>query len=114
MSWLGMDEPDSGKMMLTLVALVTLLTMAISVALMLRNRPPRKDRAAILYDQFVRKSGLMPATGETPWVFATRAQRESPLPPLAVRSITDTYLDVRYGPPNPALLERLESDIAAL
>jgi transglutaminase-like putative cysteine protease len=114
MSWLGMDEPDSGKMMLTLVALVTLLTMAISVALMLRNRPPRKDRAAILYDQFVRKSGLMPATGETPWVFATRAKRESPLPPLAVRSITDTYLDVRYGPPNPALLERLESDIAAL
>jgi hypothetical protein len=62
----------------------------------------------------VRKSGLKPATGETPRVFAHRAQRESPLPASAVRKITDTYLDVRYGPPDPALLRRLESDIAAL
>jgi transglutaminase-like putative cysteine protease len=114
MNWLGMDDPDWPKMLLTLVAIVTALTMIISIVLMLRYRPPRKDHAARLYAEFVRKSGLTPATGETPQLFATRVQRDSPLPATAVRSITDTYLDVRYGPPNAALLERLESDIAAL
>jgi transglutaminase-like putative cysteine protease len=114
MNWLGMDDPDWRQMILTLVALVTGLTMLISLALMLRYRPPPRDRAAILYEKFVRKSGLTPATGETPRVFAHRAQRDSALPATAVRSITDTYLDVRYGPPDAALLRRLESDIAAL
>ena len=114
MNWLGMDDPDWRQMILTLGALVTGLTMLISLALMLRYRPPSRDKAAILYDRFVRKSGLKPATGETPRGFAVRAQRDSPLPADSVRSITDTYLDVRYGPPDPALLRRLEVDIAAL
>ena len=114
MNWLGMDDPDWRQMMLTLVAIVTGLTMLISLALMLRYRPPPRDRAAILYDRFVRKSGLAPATGETPRVFAHRVRRDSALPATAVDSITDTYLDVRYGPPDPALLQRLETDIAAL
>ena len=114
MDWLGMDDPDWRQMMLTLVAIVTGLTMLISFALMLRYRPPRRDRAAVLYGRFVRKSGLQPATGETPRVFALRVQRETPLPAEAVHSITDTYLDVRYGPPDPAMLRRLESEVAAL
>jgi transglutaminase-like putative cysteine protease len=114
MDWLGMDDPDWRKMLLTLVAIVTGLTMLISLVLMLRYRPPPKDRAAILYGKFVRKSGLQPATGETPRVFAARVQRDSLLHPESVRSITETYLDLRYGPPDPALLQRLESDVAAL
>src|SRR5210317_2243670 len=40
MDWLGMDDPDWRQMILTLVALVTGLTMLISLALMLRYRPP--------------------------------------------------------------------------
>lgn len=114
MDWLGMEDPDWQKMLLTLVALVTGITMLISLALMLRYRPPRKDRAAILYDRFVRKSGLAPAVGETPWSFARRVHRDGNLPPDSVCDITDTYLDVRYGPPDPELLERLRSAIAAL
>jgi transglutaminase-like putative cysteine protease len=114
MNWLGMDDPDWRQMLLTLVALVTGITMLISFLLILRYRPPPKDRAAILYGEFVRKSGLQPQTGESPRVFAVRVQRDTPLPHESVRQITDTYLDVRYGPPNPALLTRLESDIAAL
>jgi transglutaminase-like putative cysteine protease len=114
MNWLGMDDPDWQQMMLTLIAIVTGLTMLISLALILRYRPPPKDRAAILYDRFVRKSGLTPATGETPRVFADRAMRDSTLPTAAVNSITTMYLDVRYGPADPALLQRLEADIAAL
>ena len=114
MDWLGMDDPDWRQMLLTLVALVTGITMLISLALMLRYRPPRRDRAAILYDRYVRKSGLQPATGETPRLFANRVQRAGTLPAGSVRNITDTYLDLRYGPPEPGLLQRLESEIAAL
>ena len=114
MNGLGMDDPDWQQMMLTLIAIVTGLTMLISLALILRYRPPPKDRAGILYDRFVRKSGLTPATGETPRVFADRARRDSTLPTAAVNSITTMYLDVRYGPADPALLQRLETDIAAL
>ena len=114
MNWLGMDDPDWRQMMLTLIAIVTALTILISLALILRYRPPRRDRAAILYDRFVRKSGLTPATGETPRVFAGRIRRDGSLPAAAVISITTTYPDVRYGPPDAALLQRLESDIAAL
>ena len=114
MDWLGMDDPDWRQMMLTLVAIVTGLTMLISLALMLRYRPPPRDRAAVLYEKFVRKSGLKPATGETPRAFAGRIQRDSRLPADSVRNITDTYLDVRYGPPDPALMHRLEADISAL
>jgi transglutaminase-like putative cysteine protease len=114
MGWLGMDDPDWRKMLLTLVAIVTGLTMLISLALMLRYRPPSKDRAAVLYGKFVHKSGLRPATGETPRVFAARVERDSPLPPASVQRITETYLDLRYGPPDPAMLRRLEADVASL
>ena len=114
MNWLGMDDPDWRQMLLTLVALVTGITMLISFLLILRYRPPPKDRAAILYGEFVRKSGLQPQTGESPRVFAVRVQRDGALPAAVVQSITDTYLDVRYGPPDPALLQRLESNVAAL
>ena len=114
MAWLGMDDPDWRRMLLTLVAVVTGLTMLISALLMLRYRPPPRDRAAVLYDRFVRKSGLTPATGETPQVFARRVQGATPLPADTVRNITNAYLDARYGPPDPSLLRRLESHVAAL
>jgi len=114
MDWLGMDDPDWRQMMLTLVALVTGITMAISLVLMLRYRPPPKDKAAVLYGKFVRKSGLVPATGETPQLFAQRAQRDSPLPAESVRRITETYLDARYGPDGAARLAELEATVASL
>jgi hypothetical protein len=86
----------------------------ISILLMLRYRPPPPDRAARLYARFVAQCGLEPRTGETPTLFADRAMKDSFLPADAVRSITDTYLDARYGPPDPALLSRLESQISGI
>jgi hypothetical protein len=114
MQWLGMNNPDWSKMMFTLIGVVIGLTLLISLLLMLRYRPPPRDRAAMLYERFVKRSGLTPATGETPRVFAARARQESSLPAETVHSITETYLDLRYGPPTPELMKQLETEVAAL
>ena len=114
MEWLGMNNPDWRKMMFTLIGVVIGLTLLISMLLMLRYRPPPRDKAARLYERFVKRSGLTPATGETPRLFALRARRDSSLPADSVRAITETYLDVRYGPPDPGMMKKLESEIAAL
>jgi len=114
MEWLGMDNPDWRKMMLSLITIVIGLIVIISALLMLRYRPPPPDRVAILYRRFVDKTGLTPSIGETPRLFSLRVQHDSTLPAEAVRSITNTYLDARYGPPGPGLLSKLESEIASL
>ena len=114
MEWLGMNNPDWRKMMFTLIGVVIGLTLLISLLLMLRYRPPPRDKAARLYERFVKRSGLTLATGETPRLFAARARRESPLPAASVQTITETYLDVRYGPPDPSLMKKLETEIATL
>ena len=114
MEWLGMDDPDWRKMMLTMIAVVIGLVLLISLALSLRYRPPKRDRAAILYTRFVRKTGIEPATGETPALFAVRVDGESAIPTETVNSITSTYLDARYGPLNPQALQRLESEVRKL
>ena len=114
MTWLGMDDPDWRKMMLTLVGAVVSLIVLISFLLMLRYRPPGRDRAAILYDRFVRKVLLTPTIGETPAAFAGRAAGKSPLPDTTIDTITAYYLDARYGPLDPAALLRLEREVTSL
>jgi len=114
MEWLGMDDPDWRKMMLTLVALVIGMVLLISFILALRYRPPKRDHAAILYRKFVTRSGVEPHLGETPASFAVRIRPESPLPPESVDEITSTYLEARYGPTNVAALQKLQNAIAAL
>jgi hypothetical protein len=114
MEWLGMDDPDWRKMMLTLVAIVVGMVLLISLLLSLRYKPPGKDRAAILYERFVKKAGVEPLTGETPAVFAVRVEDESTIPAATINAITSTYLDARYGPANTATLRRLESAISTL
>jgi hypothetical protein len=114
MKWLGMDDPDWRKMMLTLVATVAVLTGIISVLLMWRYRPPPKDRAAVLYHRFVNKTGVLPTTGETPIAFARRAGSRSALPVDTIEFVTTSYLDARYGPGDADAMRRLESAVAAL
>src|SRR5210317_2282600 len=58
MKWLGMNKPSWRKMLLTLVGLVIGLIMLISLVMVLRYLPPPKDKAAILYQRFVKKSGI--------------------------------------------------------
>jgi len=114
MEWLGMDDPDWRKMMLTLVGLVIGLILLISIILSLRYRPPPRDRAAILYGRFVKKTGIEPHTGETPALFASRLHGESDISPDTVEIITMSYLDARYGPSYPAKMQRLETAVRQL
>jgi transglutaminase-like putative cysteine protease len=114
MRWLGMDDPDWRKMMLTLVGVVAGLITVISLLLMLRYKPPGRDRAAVLYARFVRKTGVVPRVGESPVTFADRATTESSLPGDVIAKVTSTYLTARYGPPDKAALRRLEAAVASV
>ena len=111
MEWLGMDDPDWRQMMLTLVAVVVVLIAIISVLLMLRYRPPRKDAAAILYQKFTDKAGVMPSRGETPLSYAVRLAREQAGMAGDADSITAQYLDARYGPPDLVAIENLQASV---
>ncbi len=114
MRWLGMHEPTWRKMTLTLIALVVGLVMLISLLLMIRYAPPKKDEAALLYQRFVRKTGVEPRTGETARVFALRVRDNVKMPAETVDDVTAAYLDARYGAADDAATERLRSAVAAI
>jgi transglutaminase-like putative cysteine protease len=114
MEWLGMHDPDWRKMMLTMVGLVILLVAVISMLLALRYRLPVKDPAAILYQRFIKKTGLEPETGETAERFARRAVRANTLSPDAIHSVTEAYHESRYGPADESAIVRLKNAISAI
>ncbi len=114
MEWLGMEKPGWRKMLLTLVALVIAMIIAISGMLMLRYRPPRKDDASRLYEKFVRKTGLERQTGETPQEFAERALSAKTLPADTILQVTAIYLNARYGPDAENALPQLKSAVLAI
>jgi hypothetical protein len=114
MEWLGMDDPNWRKMLLTLVGGVVGLILAISGLMMLRYRSPAKDRAFVLYGRFIKKTGLQRRTGETAQQFAQRATSEGAVADDTATSVTGAYLNARYGPPDEQALMRLRSAIAAI
>ncbi len=97
MKWLGMEDPDWSKMMLTLIGIVMALTLAISLLLFRRYRPPLADPPARLYRRFVRKAGLPTQRGETPLEYAKRLKHAHATHAAAVDAITAHYLYVRYA-----------------
>jgi hypothetical protein len=114
MRWLGMDNPDWRKMMLTMLGLVIGMVILISLLLALRYRAPRPDRAAILYKKFVRKTGITITVGESPASFAARARSESALDDDAIDTVTAEYLAARYGVPDAQSLQRLQHRVSQL
>ena len=112
LEWLGMDEPDWRKMMLTLTFLLAALVGLISLALMMRYRPPQKDHAALLYKKFTRKAGLTPNCGETPQDYASRLSEDRKELAAGADRVTVQYLSARYGPPNPAATDLLRAAVA--
>jgi len=112
LEWLGMDEPDWRKMMLTLTFLIAALVGLISLVLMMRYRPPPKDHAALLYKKFTRKAGLVPNCGETPQDYASRLGQDGEELAAGADRVTAHYLSARYGPPNPAAMDLLRAAVA--
>ena len=111
MKWLGMDDPSWRKMMLTLIGLVVGLTILISLLLIYRYRPPARDPAWRLYQHFVKRTGLEPRTGETPRVFALRVRDAAVMPIATIDTITDAYLDARYGKADEAAFDHLRKAV---
>ncbi len=114
MRWLGMENPNWRKMILTLVGLVVGLVMLVSVLLMLRYRPPPRDPAAILYQRFVKKSRIEPRTGETARVFALRVRETGAIPDDIVDNVTNAYLDARYGPDDEQAFKKLKRVVGTI
>ena len=114
MEWLGMEEPDWRKMMLTLLGIVIGMIILISLLLAMRYRPSRPDKAALLYQRFVKKSGVALNVGETPVAFAAKAHSASAIDDDMIDTITAAYLAARYGTPDPASLQRLETQVRQL
>jgi transglutaminase-like putative cysteine protease len=105
LEWLGMDEPDWRKMMLTLTFLLAALVGLISLVLMMRYRSPPKDRAALLYKKFTRKAGLAQD-------YASGLSEDREELAAGADRVTVQYLSARYGPPNPAAMDLLRAAVA--
>lgn len=114
MRWLGMENPDWRKMMLTMLGLVIGLVILISLLLALRYRAPRPDRASVLYRTFVKKSGIPVLVGESPASFAARARSVSELDDHSIDAVTMAYLAARYGAPDSQSLQRLQRRVSQL
>ena len=114
MRWLGMEEPDFRRMLLTLIVIVAVLLAVITGLLVLRYRPPPRDRAAVLYERFVRKTGVTPTRGEAPLAFANRASASvtGAGGDGEIAGITRQYLRTRYGRDNDREIENLQRAVA--
>jgi transglutaminase-like putative cysteine protease len=111
MEWLGMEDPDWQKMMLTLVAILAILIGIISALLVLRYRPPPKDHAARLYSKFTSATGIDPMLGETPLTYSKRLSLERSGVQEEAEAITDLYLQARYGPPERVRIPALQAAV---
>ena len=96
-----------------MIGVVTGLTLLLSGAMMLRNRPPPRDPATVLYRRFVRRLGITPGDGETPDAFAVRAAAVDGVDEEAVLRVTRAYLAVRYGGSGDTALAELASAVSA-
>ncbi len=110
LKWLGLQNPTWRNLLLTLVAVTAVLVLGVHLHLMLRFRPPREDAARRLYERFVRKTGFSPARGETPLQFAERVAHAKGSDNM-IRTITELYLDARYGDGSERTLAELKSSV---
>jgi hypothetical protein len=114
MNFFGMADPNWRKMMLTLISIVIALVLFISYLMYRKYRPPRLDKAAVLYQRLVRKVGVQPVVGETPVAWMWRVSDQTKIPADKLNSVTNAYLDARYGPDDDDALERLRKKIVNL
>ena len=111
LEWLGMDDPDWRQMMLTLLAIVVAIIAIISLILVARYKPPKKDEAAILYAKFTALASISPETGETPYAYLARLRIEKSALGRYADDVTELYLESRYGLQDPQQLLGLKDSV---
>ena len=109
--WLGLEDPDWRKMMLTMLACIALILSAISLLLLRRYRPPRPDAAAQLFQRFTRKVGVSPGVGETPQDYARRITGLGRAQARESNRVVRAYLAARYGKPSNQSVVTLKSAV---
>lgn len=112
LEWLGMEGPTFRKMLLTLIGIVAVLLSGLTLILMYRYRPPKRDVAARLYGRFVRKAGLEPSRGEAPLAYASRLSAQNTTVAAAADDITRRYLRLRYGEASPDEIRDLKAAVS--
>jgi len=110
--WLGMEQPNLRKMLLTLVGIVTLMLLGLAVLLAWRYRPPKRDAAGELFHRFTQKSGVQPKRGEAPLAYIERALELNPQLGGSALAIVNLYLKTRYGSEDEHDLQRLRRAVA--
>ncbi|MGB5578985.1 MAG: DUF3488 and transglutaminase-like domain-containing protein [Woeseia sp.] len=111
MNWLGMENPNWRKLMLTLIAILAVLIFAISALLVWRYRPPRSDPASRLYRRFAKSIGSEPQRGETPLQYAARLRNENPETGELSENIVRLYLQARYAEGGEAAIDELRKAV---
>jgi len=97
MEWLGMNQPNVRKLLLTLITVVAVLLALLTGVLTLRYRPPATDEARRQYRRFAARAGVEPARGEAPLAYLERLGREKPAIAAEAERITQLYLGARYA-----------------
>ncbi len=101
LSWLGMDSPDIGKMILTLTVLVSLILAAVWGYLTWQSRPAAPPKHVRDYRRFVARlarRNVVRNASEGPRDFARRAAHACPDLAGQIAAITDTFVDLNYHP----------------
>lgn len=96
---LGVDNPDWRSLAAALGVSVIALLAGIAAWTAWRYRPPRRDQVQRLYRRYLERlarRGVKRAPWEGPLVLADRAERALPAYAGAIRSITRSYVRLRY------------------
>jgi transglutaminase-like putative cysteine protease len=97
---LGMPSVDWRTLGVWLMVATFLVGGAISIGLLVRDRPPRREASLVAWDRFCAKlaaAGVARAPSEGPLDYLERVRRARPGLSAAAEEITRRYVQARYG-----------------
>ena len=99
-SQLGMPQIDWRTLAFWLLIATALVGGAVTLGLLVRDRPPRREAALVAWDRFCAKlatAGLARAPHEGPLDYLGRVKAERPAVAAEAEEITRRYVAARYG-----------------
>jgi transglutaminase-like putative cysteine protease len=97
---LGQPSVDWQTLGFWLMAAVITVGGAVTIGLLVHDRPPRREASVLAWDRFCAKlasSGLVRAPHEGPLDFLARVRQSKPEAAAAAEEITRRYVEARYG-----------------